>query len=144
MNFRNDPVLAVVFGGIALIGALPRPWLAVLLVMPLGIVYAVPAATIISILVYRRLARQRYMAPLLARLRRTRWSRVVAGCLLIAALLAGIGYARVIDFPALNQHVPDILAYDTATSGIRQNRSYCLTDLSTRNGYGRRVSLPCR
>lgn len=126
--FRSDMVAAGIFGAVAMLGMLPQPWYLALLLLPYGVLYAPVAATLITFLVYRWLDRQGKIPVQITRLRMARWTRIVAGVVLVLTLLAGIGYARLIDFPALNHHAPRIIEHDNAIRGIRNNRSYCVSD----------------
>ncbi|MEI7832682.1 MAG: hypothetical protein WCJ56_05750, partial [bacterium] len=56
------------------------------------------------------------------------WPRKMKICAIIFVLIAGIGYCRWVDFPALYKKPPPLLEKSMALSEIKDNRSYCVNN----------------
>ena len=125
---KGDPILAAVPVVLALPGILLQPWFVVFFLLPAGLLLAPFLTTAVTVLVcvlLDRKGRLGWAKQMLARLK-TRKTYVIAGVAIICVL--GIGFARYVDFPAMNRGLPRTLQYAAQDMDLNLGnpRYYCL------------------
>ena len=122
--FGNDPILAAVPAVLALPAIILQPWSIAFLFLPWGIILTPILTTAVTVLVYGSLDRWGMLERpklILSRFRRRTILAVVGSFIL---LTVGVGIARYVDFPALNQGMPKSVQF--LELNVTDSRYYCL------------------
>ncbi len=126
--FKGDPILAAVPAVLALPGLLLQPWFILSALVPGGLLTAPFLTTLISFPLYILLDRRGKLDKAwlaIARLRSRRKGMIIGSVL---AFLFAIGFARYMDFPALQHGAPPSLhrAVEILEIDPNNSRHYCL------------------
>lgn len=122
--FRGDLILAAVPAVLAAPAIILQPWFLVFLFVPYGLYLAPFLTTAITILVYGRLNHLGMLErpkSVLSKFKNRKTFIVVGGFILFAV---GAGFARYVDFPALNQGMPPSVRLSGLN--VTDSRYYCL------------------
>ncbi len=127
ITFGNgDPVLTAVPVALAAPGLLLQPWYIWILLRAGNPMMAPVYSTIITVPVYALLNRYGALDGAKRKLARLNHHKALLIASVSTAILLGVGYCRLIDFPAVNQGIPTAVQLSGFPIPVSDSRYYCL------------------